>query len=512
MRLTDLLVMPVASLGQQKLRTMLTTLGVIFGAFVLAASLSIKEGVQETIDRESRKNDYSRKVTVFPKWDVVGSKPVSEVIVDGTMSPGRRERIRKALEEQERSKDAKRTRLDLSKERLEKLAGLPHVQQVIPIIHDGGLVLLGTRPEGVSLDSGSPEDDAFLKRIIAGRGFLAPDERGVLVSELLAYRLGIVNDFDLQQLIGRPLRLELQGRSSSPGFSVSISRRASGGDREEHIALEQVAAQLPAALDRFDLTEEEVEALRKAIRPGPVVESGVISEDFPVVGVYRRKNEEEFKGNRGSSQADISVVLPYLTAADLYFREPGRREQGIDQAVLLVDEELNVKDVARQVEGLGLDARAAIEFIERERLIYDLIFGGMTCVAGVALLVSALGIANTMLMSVLERQREIGIMKAVGADNRHLQFIFIIEGGLIGLVGAAVGLLLAYCASFPADTWVRSMIMRDIKMELKGSIFVFPPWIGATVFAFTVLVTTLAAYYPSRHAARVDPVTALRHE
>ncbi len=173
---------------------------------------------------------------------------------------------------------------------------------------------------------------------------------------------------------------------------------------------------------------------------------------------------------------------------------------------------MNVKEVAKQVEDLGLDSRAAIEFIERERLTYILIFGGMTCVAGVALLVSSLGIANTMLMSVLERTREIGIMKAVGADNRHLQFIFLVEGGLIGLAGALIGLLLAYSASFPGDTWVRSMVQRDMKIDLHGSIFAFPPWIGVTVVFFTVLVTTVAALYPARHAAKIDPVKALRHE
>ena len=106
----------------------------------------------------------------------------------------------------------------------------------------------------------------------------------------------------------------------------------------------------------------------------------------------------------------------------------------------------------------------------------------MTCVAVVALLVSALGIANTMLMSVLERTAEIGIMKAVGADNRHLQFIFLVEGALIGLLGGGIGLLLAWAASYPGDAWVRSMVMRDLKVDLKGSIFVFPPWmVGAVV-------------------------------
>jgi putative ABC transport system permease protein len=141
-----------------------------------------------------------------------------------------------------------------------------------------------------------------------------------------------------------------------------------------------------------------------------------------------------------------------------------------------------------------------------------LIFGGMTCVAAVALLVSALGIANTMLMSVLERTREIGIMKAVGADNGQLQFMFLVEGAVIGLIGGLIGLFLAWIASYPGDAWVRSMVTRDLKIDLTGAIFVFPPWMAVTVLVFTILVTTLAALYPARHASRIDPVSALRHE
>jgi putative ABC transport system permease protein len=386
---------------------------------------------------------------------------------------------------------------------------------VVPIIQDSGLVLIGSRPEGTGIYSGTPGDEAFRKRIIAGRAFGAPDERAVLVSEILAYRMGIASDFDLNQLIGKRLRLELQGREERPGFDVSIHKPKAdddGANRDEQLALVQLAAQLPAALDKLDLTESEIEALRKAIQPGPVAETGMSTEEFPVVGVFREATEAERKDYRGMNYTDNGLILPYRTALDFYLQEPGRRERGVNQAVLFVDSEKNVKAVVEAVKGLGLEARSLLEFIERERLMYLLIFGGMTCVAGVALLVSALGIANTMLMSVLERKREIGIMKAVGADNRHLQFIFIVEGGLIGLVGAATGLLLAWSASFPGDAWVRSMVQRDMKIDLTDSIFAFPPWIAVTVLVFTVLITTLAAFYPARHAARVDPVTALRHE
>jgi putative ABC transport system permease protein len=115
-------------------------------------------------------------------------------------------------------------------------------------------------------------------------------------------------------------------------------------------------------------------------------------------------------------------------------------------------------------------------------------------------------------MSVLERRREIGIMKAVGAADWQLQTLFVIEGGLIGVIGGALGLLLAWSISFPGDGWVRSLVHRDMDIELTGSIFAFPSWIALTVVLSTVGVTIVAALYPARRAATVDPVTALRHD
>ena len=512
MRPTDLLILPLAALRQQKLRTILTLLGVVFGAFVLTASLSIGEGVQQTIDRESRKYDISRRVTVFAKWDAVGSKAEPAVTVDGTMSPERRERLRKILADQARNANALRALVEVSGDRLKKLAELPHVESVTPIVNDSGVAFLGSKFEGTGIFSGPTSDENFVKRIIVGRGFDAPDQKAALVSEFLAYKMGLTNESDLQQLIGRPIRLEIQGQKAAPRFNVSISGKVPVDNKDQGRALEQLAAQLPGTLDKFDLDAAESEALRSAVPPEDATSPTIATEEFPVVGVFRTSTPEEQKESWSPFQTQSGVVLPYRTAADFHAREPGRREQGVGQAVLLVDKEANVKEVVKQVEALGLGSRAAIEFIERERLTYTLIFGGMTCVAGVALLVSSLGIANTMLMSVLERRREIGIMKAVGADNRHLLFGFVVEAALIGLAGASLGLLLAWSASFPGDAWVRSMVNRDMKIDLKGSIFAFPPWIGGTVIISTVLVTTLAAFYPARHAARIDPVKALRHE
>jgi putative ABC transport system permease protein len=88
----------------------------------------------------------------------------------------------------------------------------------------------------------------------------------------------------------------------------------------------------------------------------------------------------------------------------------------------------------------------------------------------------------------------------------------LVEGAIIVLVGGGLGLLLGWAASLPGDRWVRSTGQRGTQVELKETLFVFPLWLILAVVSFTVLVRTLAAVYPARRTARVNPVTALRHE
>jgi putative ABC transport system permease protein len=513
-RWIDLLRLALAALGQQKTRTCLTTLGVVFGAFVLAASLSIDEGVQRTIERETSKGDVARKVTVFPKSRAAATRKADNMKVAGRMAPERRERIRKVLAERARQGGSGQELVKLTPDRLETLARIPHVARMVPIVGGPVVATLGNRPEEASVSSGAGEDPEFRKRVVVGRPFDTDDERSILLSEMFAHRIGLIDDADLDQVIGKPLRVELRGQEDGPSLNVSLASGSKGANsRDVQAALRQLAWQIPGALDRLSLTDEEIAALRKATRKGSTKgDPVVVADDFRVVGIFRELTDDEKKDAWSQFPANTDLVLPRRTAVDFAFRHPADREEGIAQAVLFVDDIRNVKEVVDKVEALGLGSRSIIEFIERERLTYLLIFGGMTCVAGVALLVSSLGIANTMLMSVLERRREIGIMKAVGAANWQLQALFVIEGGVIGLTGGLLGLLLAWSISFPGDAWVRSMVHQDLKIHLNGSIFAFPRWIGVTVVLFTVGATIVAALYPARRAAKVDPVSALRYD
>lgn len=514
MRVTDMLSLPLAALWQQKARTLLTTLGVLFGGFVLAASLSIGQGVQDTIRRESSRNEGLRKITLRAQWGASESElATTKVDVAGKMSDDKRERIRRALVDYQARLNAGKPRIVLSRETLDKLAGWEHVEAVIPVIRQYGYAVMGEQSDAAEVASIRFDDATIRERLVAGRWFDQPKDEAVLVSEFLLYRLGVKDDDEVSRIPGKKLRLEFSAHFQESGIGMYLIK-ADGGQvtREETAALEKIREQLPATLEKLDLTPSEIEVLRGAIRPGSQPAKTKYAKELAIAGVLRLPTQEERLLPWDPLRVEADAVVPVQAAAAMYFQLPGSRERGVDQAIVIVDREEHVEEVYGRAKELGLNAYAALEFVERQRLMYLLIFGGMTCVAAVAMLVAALGIANTMLMSVLERTREIGIMKAVGASNGQLQFIFLVEGALIGLVGGGLGMLLAWAASYPGDAWVRSIVSRDLKIELKEAVFVFPPWVIATVFVFAIAVTTLAAVYPARRAAKIDPVAALRHE
>jgi ABC-type antimicrobial peptide transport system permease subunit len=116
-----------------------------------------------------------------------------------------------------------------------------------------------------------------------------------------------------------------------------------------------------------------------------------------------------------------------------------------------------------------------------------------------------------MIMSILERTREIGIMKAIGAEDREIKLIFFVEAGLIGLAGGVLGSLAAWAIAAVANRVAYRFILKPQGVAYVD-FFALPPylWLGAILFAVSVAI--IAALYPAARAARIDPVKALRHD
>jgi putative ABC transport system permease protein len=510
-RIADVFRLALGALWQQKARTVLTTLGVIFGSFVLVVSLSIGQGVQETILREASKYGDLRKIIVHPIWKSKTDTPPKPVEVRGKMSEERRRRLEQALTNRGQGHSYREPETPLTPDRVHALEGLPHVTAAVP----GGYRRARARRDGF-LEVGSvqavlPGNAALRERLLAGELFDDPAAADVVVTDLLLYQLGIADDADLERVIGTTLQLDFLDPNIEDDLAVTgqaaIEARLSD---EERRRIADVLQRLPEALAMLKLKNEEQAALRKLLdrkkrpRAGPE-----FTRELTIRAVVR-SSEGGSLGLKYFENLDGDLFVPPKMLDSILGPLGGR--VGFDWVVLEVDDMDAVKPMTVLLKVMGYSPDSLVERIEHERFTYLLVFGGMTIVAGVALLVAALGITNTMLISVLERIREIGVMKAIGAKDRHILSIFLVEGAVIGLLGGLLGLWLAWGVSGPCDSWLRGMLASGTTIKLEHSIFVFPLWLLLAVPAFACLVTTLAAVYPARRAARVDPVTALRHE
>jgi ABC-type lipoprotein release transport system permease subunit len=153
----------------------------------------------------------------------------------------------------------------------------------------------------------------------------------------------------------------------------------------------------------------------------------------------------------------------------------------------------------------------ALAMIKAFFLVVNLLVGAL---GAIALAVALLQIINTMSMAILERTREIGVMKAIGARDRDIRRLFLAESALIGLVGAAVGIIGAWCGGRIVEA-IASIVLRKTLNELTielGTLFAIPWWLAGGALAFALTVSWLAACVPALRAARIQPAIALRRE
>jgi putative ABC transport system permease protein len=141
--------------------------------------------------------------------------------------------------------------------------------------------------------------------------------------------------------------------------------------------------------------------------------------------------------------------------------------------------------------------------------IFGIIQAILSAFGLIALGVASLSIVNTLIMSVYERTREIGVMKAVGASKGTIRILFTAEGAAIGLLGGAIGVAIAYVLGFAIDRIARATVLKDFQ---TFNISVSPWWLIVGVIALTTGIAVLAALYPAHRAAGLDPIESLRYE
>jgi len=442
------------NLREAKLRTALTTTGVAIGVGALTCMVSFGVGIQEQLFGQFLKSGLFDTITVTSARLGIG--------------PGMRGRPERAASPNAHGgAKAMAPAPLLDDDALKKFAAIDRVREVYPNVRVPVEIRYGSFSEftaaaGVPM---SARNEGVFRNMSRGSFFLGDTADACILSQNLADRMA---EGDAGKLIGRKVRLSF-------AFSTAGSPEAT-----------------PFTIGGISLKREEKEfTIAGVLESGPSMGFGMLS---PVMIPLNKAME--------MGVTDISNPQTLLSQLS------DRRTYGA--VTVKVKRPEDVDEAEKKIKEMGFTAFSlndAMQGAKRGFLLLDLLLG---LIGSIALTVASLGIVNTMVMSILERTREIGIMKAVGGDDRDIRLIFLVEASIIGLTGGLMGILLGWVVgraiNFGANIYIQS------QGGPTGDLFSLPAWLIGGAIIFSILLSLLAGSYPASRAARLDPIQALRHD
>ncbi|MCR4792428.1 MAG: ABC transporter permease [Lachnospiraceae bacterium] len=453
MKISDLLLMSLESLFKRKVRTILTIMGVVIGTTSIVVMLSLGFGM---------------KAALLSSMESMGSLRAIEVYRSG--------RYGESTDDNKNPEDTY-----LTDERIEEFLRMEHVDSVDAVLettvyikcggYDGTFTLRGIsrsqlEEKAEKLGQGSiPAGDGQISFVYGN--CIPADFRNIRTGRYDYWETGTAPDIDLMNdpvfvIFDVDRYMDYQsgapGSSSPKKYMVETAGVIAGevGDWNE---------------DSYSIYCD-VEDLKAILA-------------------------KEFKGRAIPGQP---------------LRKNGKPYKEIFYSTLLVnvDKMDNVTIVQQQINALGFETYANAEWLESDMEIMNIIQAVLGGIGAISLFVAAIGITNTMMMSIYERTKEIGIMKVIGCRIRDIQLLFLAEAGYIGFIGGAVGIGLSYLISFVLN---RFLSTEDLFYGGESAgISQIPIWLAVMSIVFAALIAMLAGFLPSIRAMKLSPLAAIRAE
>lgn len=459
MRVSDTTRLALRNLREAVLRTALTSLGVAIGIAALVGMVSFGVALQDQVVGSFMRSGLFDSITVTPPFRVPRSRPPTPA----------NEFRRSTGPSSQAPADAR-----LDDDALKKFAAIANVKEVYPDFRVPVEVTFAgtsefTAAAGVPL---SARGRGVFQTMTAGRFFNAENEEACLVSIDFARRL---TEGKPESLVGKEVKLAYA--SSVAGAAAQM--------------MPAFSAMLPAGVN-----------VQRTVR------------SFRIVGIVSRQ-----AGPNPIAALVSAVMIPLAKA-----REMGNYDLSSPQALLRslsdkrsysmvtvkVARPKDTEEVEKKIRDMGFTAFSIADALQSEKKAFILMDLFLALVGSIALTVASLGIVNTMVMSILERTRDIGIMKAIGGGDEDIRWIFLVEASLIGLMGGVGGLLLGWLVgrgiNYGANWYLRT---QDVPAT---NLFLIPWWLVAGGIGFAVVVSVVAGSFPAMRAARLDPIQALRHD
>jgi putative ABC transport system permease protein len=217
---------------------------------------------------------------------------------------------------------------------------------------------------------------------------------------------------------------------------------------------------------------------------------------------------------RGAARA--RVFVPLKLAQDLHVMQSSLRDASPSDAATYTSISVRVGNPNRvpavedAIKKMGFSAFSLVDATRSMRQFFAVLDGFLAIFGSLALAVASIGIVNTLVMAILERRREIGIMKALGASDADVRGLFFAEAGAMGLVGGTVGVTLGWVIGRLINFGTNIYLQRQ--HFPPAQIWSVPLWLVLSAIAFSIVVSLLSGLYPAARAAHLDPVQALRYE
>jgi putative ABC transport system permease protein len=450
MRISDYLEQSFSNLWRRKLRTFLTTFGVIIGIGALVCMIAYGKGIQKNISESFTQMELFNYISVF---------------TDSALS---RLGITDSPEKKQTDKDSGAVLDDSILTEIQRIRG---VELVFADVRFPASVRFNENEEFVLIQVLSAElASSRLIKLRSGKSYVSDRENSLIISDSLLNRLKVM-DFD--SVLGREIAVSTLSFDFSQINPMDIPTLFRG--------------------ERLPFSKE--------------------TYTFKITGIAERMGF----GGPALLRSDVFIPpdaaeglkkLPFSNLWDL-FRSPAGR-QGYSLVNVKLTSPRFVDPVTEKIKDMGFQTFALMDQFEELKRGFLIMDAVLAVVGMIAIVVAALGIVNTMVMSIMERYSEIGIMKAVGASDRDIKKIFFFETSMIGFLGGIFGLALGWLVSGLINQVVNTFLTGEGVPFIQ--FFSFPWWLCLGAILFAMSVSLVAGIYPAVRAARVDPVVALRHD
>ena len=485
MSFLDILHLALRNLRQAKLRAILTTMGVIVGVAVIVTMMSFGLGLQGNMLARFKALDLFNEIQVFGR----GLSNLAGLD---------RGRSRDEGESGGRRRGDKTPTRILDDAGIKEIAAIKGVAYVEPSVNFGSYVRANGKMLTQTVGGANiPNASTRFQNFAAGKMISSAGADEAVVSERFVRDFGYAKPAD------------------AVGQTLELLAPPSDNKKKEETTEEETPNFFGIPLDDPGLDESSADLEVKKFRIAGVLSTeikegagqGGLRGMMPGAGIYlplQMAHQWTIRHRGPMSQVELALARASGNLGE------GQTE-GYDRAVVRVEDPVQLTAVRQKITELGFSSFSIVDEIDQIRTVFLIIDSVLGLLGGISLLVASFGIANTMIMSILERTREIGIMKAIGAEDREIKLIFFVEAAVIGVVGGVVGVFIAWGIDGLANRLAYRFILKP-----QGASFIdffsMPIYLSVGAILFALIVSILAALYPASRAARIDPVRALRHD